>query len=106
MDDHDLHKLPELTTVAIGSAAAFVIAVLRGLYDDKEPRFVRVLLEALVCSGISVSAIAMMFFCFPSLAESIDVAVTAGGGVGAFVGFLGVHQLRRLLLKFLNRRIK
>lgn len=91
--------------IAAGTGLAFIVAVLRALYDTKEPRFVRVLLEACMCSGITVSAIAALFVAFPSLATDIVKAVLVGGGVGAFAGFLGVYQIRRLILKFLNIQI-
>lgn len=106
MDDTPWSKLPELATVVAGTAMAFAIAMLRGLYDSKEPRFLRVLLEAVICSGITVTAIALMFVMFPSLSNNVDLAVTVGGGCGAFVGFLGVYQIRRIILKVLNQKLK
>lgn len=106
MDDSPLSKLPELATVVAGTAMAFSIAMLRGLYDSKEPRFLRVLLEAIICSGITVTAIAVMFMVFPSLSNNVGLAVTVGGGCGAFVGFLGVYQIRRIILKILNQKLK
>lgn len=105
MDDSPWARLPELATVVAGTAMAFAIAMLRGLYDSKEPRFLRVLLEAVICSGITVSAIAIMFMVFPSLSNNVDLAVTVGGGCGAFVGFLGVYHIRRLILKFINSKV-
>lgn len=91
--------------IAAGTGLAFIVAVLRALYDTKEPRFLRVVLEACMCSGITVSAIALIFALFPSLTTDIVKAVLVGGGSGAFVGFLGVYQIRRLILKFLNIQI-
>jgi lambda family phage holin len=107
MDDGGgLHRTPELTTVGLGAAAAFCVAVLRGLYDGDEPKLTRVLLEASVCSGLSVSAVAALFWFCPALASSADLAATVGSGAGAFIGFLGVNFLRKILMRFLNKRIK
>ncbi len=108
MDEEPTKTISDLTTLTMTSttAVAFIVAILRGLYDRKEPSFIRVLLEASVCSGISISAIALLFVAFPQLTRSIEIAVIAGGGCGAFIGFLGVHQLRQLLIKFLQRKAK
>lgn len=97
---------PELLTVIAGTFVAFAIAFLRRFYDDTTPKIARVLLEAAICSGISVSAIALIFFTFSELSSNLDLSVIMGGGVGAFVGFIGVHQIRRLILKFINSKIK
>lgn len=104
-DSGQWDKLPELAPIAVGTGMAFLIAVLRALYESREPRFMRVLLEAFMCSGITVSAIAALFLAFPSLGQDIVKAVIVGGGCGAFAGFLGVYQIRRLILKFLNVKI-
>lgn len=106
MSDDQFSRLPDLIApVVAGTGVAFVVGVLRALYDSKEPRFLRVLLEACMCSGITVAAIAAIFIAFPSLANDIVKAVLVGGGSGAFVGFLGVYHIRRLILKFLNIKI-
>lgn len=99
-------RLPELIPpVVAGTGMAFILSFLRALYDSKEPRFVRVCLEACMCSGLTVAAIALIFLLFPSLANDIVKAVLVGGGSGAFVGFLGVYQIRRLILKFIDIKI-
>lgn len=99
-------RLPELVgPVVAGTGLAFVISIIRALYDSKEPRFIRVFLEACMCAGLTVAAIAIEFLVFPALASDIVKAVLVGGGSGAFVGFLGVYQIRRLILKFLNIHI-
>lgn len=106
MSDDQFSRLPDLIAPLIaGTGMAFILAVLRTLYDSKEPRFLRVMLEACICSGLTVAAIAGLFLTFPSLADDIVKAVLVGGGSGAFVGFLGVYQIRRLILKFLNIQI-
>lgn len=104
-DSGEWSKLPELAPVVAGTVMAFLLAVLRTLYDSKEPRFLRVLLEACMCSGLTVAAIACIFYINPDLAKDITRAVIIAGGSGAFVGFLGVYQIRRLILKFLNIKI-
>lgn len=108
MDDSgQWQRIPELIApVVAGTGMAFFLSVLRALYDSKEPRFLRVLLEACMCSGLTVAAIAILFLTFPSLGSDIVKAVLVGGGSGAFVGFLGVYHIRRLILKFLEIKIK
>ena len=91
--------------VIAGTGMAFILSFLRALYDSKEPRFLRVLLEACMCSGLTVAAIAVLFLIFPSLSSDIVKAVLVGGGSGAFVGFLGVYQIRRLILKYFDIKI-
>lgn len=100
-------RIPELVAPVIaGTGMAFILSILRGLYGSREPRFLRVLLEACMCSGLTVAAIAGLFLTFPSLASDIVKAVLVGGGSGAFVGFLGVYHIRRFILKFLDIKLK
>lgn len=102
----DWSKLPDLIPPMIaGTGMAFILSFLRGLYDSKEPRFLRVLIEACMCSGLTVAAIAGLFLAFPSLASDIVKAVLVGGGSGAFVGFLGVYHIRRYILKILDSKL-
>lgn len=106
-DSGEWQRIPELVApVVAGTGMAFILSILRTLYDSKEPRFLRVLLEACMCSGLTVAAIAGLFLAFPSLGSDIVKAVLVGGGSGAFVGFLGVYQIRRLILKFLDIKLK
>ena len=106
MDNGDWSKLPDLIPpVVAGTGMAFLLSCLRALYDSREPRFLRVFLEACMCSGLTVAAIAILFIAFPSLADDIVKAVLVGGGSGAFVGFLGVYQIRRAILKFLEIKL-
>ena len=106
-DSGQWQKLPDLIAPVIaGTGMAFILSILRTLYDSKEPRFLRVLLEACMCSGLTVAAIAGLFLTFPSLADDIVKAVLVGGGSGAFVGFLGVYQIRRIILKILDTKLK
>ena len=105
MDDPSGQWPHFVAPIAAGTGLAFVVSVLRALYDSKEPRIARVFLEACVCSGITVSAIAVLFALFPSITHDVVKAVLFGGGMGAFAGFLGVYQIRRLILKFLNIQI-
>lgn len=99
-------RIPELVAPVIaGTGMAFILSILRGLYDSKEPRFLRVFLEACMCSGLTVAAIAALFLAFPSLGNDIVNAVLVGGGSGAFVGFLGVYQIRRIILKLIDNKV-
>lgn len=101
----DFRQLSDFAPLIVGPIMAFALSILRALYDTKEPRFLRVLLEALMCSGITITAIAAIFLFFPGLEGDISKAVIVAGGTGAFIGFLGVYQIRRLILKFLDIKI-
>lgn len=81
---------------AKGAAMASAIAVLRVLYDGKETRWTRIILESLICGGLSMSATSVVrWFGLPD-----DMAIAAGGAIG----FIGVTALRDLLMKLLVRK--
>ncbi len=76
---------------------AVVIAVLRAIYDGKEKRWIRILLEALICGGLTLAAASVIAWL--DLPESLAIAF------GGAMGFLGVIQARRLALRYLNIRV-
>ncbi|WP_373874035.1 phage holin, lambda family [Pseudomonas tohonis] len=80
-----------------GAVMAVVIAVLRAIYDGKEKRWIRILLEALICGGLTLAAASVIAWL--DLPESLAIAF------GGAMGFLGVIQARRLALRYLNIRV-
>lgn len=80
-----------------GAILAFAIAVLRALYDSKEPRFMRVLLEGLICGGMTLA-------CW-GLNQWLGLPPSIGVFCGGTIGFLGVFQIRKSLLKFIGLQI-
>ncbi|MBO2926667.1 phage holin, lambda family [Metapseudomonas otitidis] len=92
-----LAQVKDLSPAWQGFVMAFVIAVLRAIYDGKEKRWQRILLEALICGGLTLAAsTAIAWFNLP---ESLAIAF------GGALGFLGVMQARKLALRFLNIRV-
>jgi lambda family phage holin len=82
---------------AKGAAMASAIAVLRVLYDGKEARWTRIILESLICGGLSMSATSVIRW--GGLPD--DMAVAVGGAIG----FIGVTALRDLLMRVLIRKV-
>lgn len=76
---------------------SFVLALLRALYDDKEPRWIRILTEAAMCGMITLS-----------VGYGIDAMGLAGewkyAAAGA-VGFLGADYIRTMAKKFVGRKV-
>ncbi|WP_263139414.1 phage holin, lambda family [Pseudomonas sp. RIT-PI-AD] len=79
-----------------GAIMASVVAVLRVLYDGKERRWTRILLEALICGALSRSASSLIEY----MSWPASVAVAMGGAIG----FLGVSSIRDLLSRWAGRR--
>ncbi|PTQ70365.1 phage holin, lambda family [Pseudomonas sp. GV071] len=80
-----------------GAIMATFISVLRILYDGKEKRWTRIVLEALICGCLSLAASGLIeWLGWPS-----SMAVACGGAIG----FLGVTTIREALLKWTDRRV-
>jgi lambda family phage holin len=79
-----------------GAVMAAVIALLRIVYDRKERKPIRILLEALICGALSLSATSMIdVFGWPP-----TVSVMIGGTIG----FIGVEQMREFALRWIGNR--
>jgi lambda family phage holin len=79
-----------------GAIMAATISMLRVLYEGKEANKWRVLLEALMCGGLSLSASSVIeWMAWPS-----SLSVGAGGAIG----FIGVTAIRELIIRFLGRK--
>lgn len=94
----DLLAWLEQATVVHAMVLASVIAYLRVLYDGKETRSVRILLEASICGLLTLA-------CF-GLVRWLGWPDFIGTTLGGFIGFIGVDQLRALLLKRLNKALR
>lgn len=79
-----------------GAVMAITISVLRVLYDARETSKLKILLEALICGGLSLSASSIIeWMAWPS-----SLSVGAGGAIG----FIGVTHLRELLSRLIRRK--
>lgn len=79
-----------------GAIMASIIATLRILYDGKETRWTRILLESLICGCLSLAASSgIEWLGWPS-----SMAVALGGAIG----FLGVTAIRDWLVKWAGKK--
>jgi lambda family phage holin len=80
-----------------GAIMAVIISVLRVLYDANETRKLRVVLEALICGGLSLSASSIIeWMAWPS-----SLSVSAGGAIG----FIGVATIRELIIRLIGKKV-
>ncbi|WNW11855.1 phage holin, lambda family [Pseudomonas sp. DTU_2021_1001937_2_SI_NGA_ILE_001] len=79
-----------------GVIMAVVIAFLRVLYDARETRPWRIILESLICGCLSLVASTVIEW----MAWPASLSVAAGGTIG----FLGVTAMREMLLRVINRK--
>lgn len=79
-----------------GGVMAFVIAALRTLYFDKEPKPVRIFLESLLCAALAIGIYGVIKWW--NLPDELGV------GLGAGIGFVGVTALHDLIIRFLNNK--
>lgn len=92
-----LDLLGQVSPAWQGFFMAIVISVLRILYDGKEKKWQRIVLESLICGCLTLGVFAVIAW----LKLPLFLSVAAGGAIG----FLGVMQLRALALKYLNIRV-
>lgn len=89
-----LNNVPPQVSAAI---MAMVMAVLRVVYDREETKPIRVVLEALICGALSLTASSGVL----ALGLSIHWAMFAGG----VIGYFGSTTVRTFAVKLINRRI-
>lgn len=77
---------------------AALVSLLRILYDGKEPRWVRRLLEAALCGCI---ALGIAYLC-----EALGFRPGAATFVGAAVGLLGADQVREIGRRIADQRLR
>lgn len=76
---------------------AFVLSYLRSLYDDKEPRWDRQLLEAAL-GGVLVFIVGVS-------AEKFGISGGYAYGVAGAVGVFGVEQVRQYARRIVERKV-
>ncbi|GFM73590.1 holin [Pseudomonas cichorii] len=79
-----------------GVIMAAVISFLRVLYDARETKPWRIILESLICGCLSLVASTIIEW----LEWPASLSVAAGGAIG----FLGVAAIRELMLRIINRK--
>ena len=79
-----------------GAIMAVLICLLRVLYDAKETNKWRMMFEALICGGLSLSASSLIAWMeWPS-----NLSIASGGAIG----FLGVTAIREIVIRFIGRK--
>ena len=85
-----------LSEPAWGSLAAIGVALLRVMYDDKEPRMSRRLLEAALCGALAYS--------IASGLEHFGLSAGLSVFVGGAVGGMGADRVREIGYRYTKRK--
>lgn len=92
-----LYNLISESSTVQGAIMATTIATLRILYDAKNTKPFRIMLEALICGALAL--------CISSLIEIFHLPSSAATTIGGAIGFIGVNTLRDFILRSINKRI-
>lgn len=76
---------------------SFVLALLRTMYENSEPSWVRRLLESVICGMITLSA--------GYAIDAMGVASEWKYAVAGTIGFLGAEYIRSVIQKIINKRV-
>lgn len=90
-----LDSLPEPLRAALLGAA---VALLRILYDDREPRWIRRILESALCGAIALAV--------AHLASAMGLQQGWGTFLGASVGLFGADQVREWGRRIADARVR
>ena len=85
-------------SMLIGVTMSVCIAVLRVVYDKKETKPTRIVLEGLICGGLTLTA----FYAIRALGWNLDWAIVAGG----LIGHCGSVWVKMQAQKLIARRIE
>lgn len=77
---------------------SFILALLRTMYQDNDPSWIKRLLESTICGLITLSS----GFAINALGMSGDWKYAVAGGIG----FLGTEYIRTIAIKFINRKVE
>lgn len=86
--------LPEPFKAAI---LATLIAILRVMYDGREPRFIRRLMEACLCGAIA--------FGLATGLEAVEVPSGMATFIGAAIGLLGADKVREFAQRYVSSKV-
>lgn len=93
-----IQSLNNLPAEAAGVLMAMFIATLRVIYDKEETKPIRILLEALLCGTLSLTA--------SSAIIAMDLDVNWAVFVGGVIGYFGSATVRALAVKFINSKVE
>ena len=75
---------------------AFVMAALRVYMDKSETRLIRILMESLICGGLTLAAASLI----SAVGLDHNYVIAAGG----MIGFLGANSIRAIALKIASKK--
>lgn len=78
-----------------GIMMAITMSVLRLIYDRKETNWIRITLESIICSGLTLAAGTGL----SALGYSQEWYLVCGG----FIGFMGSQSIRALANRFVRK---
>ena len=81
-----------------GALMAMFIAVIRVIYDGKETKALRIILESILCGALSLT----MSYGIQAMGLNVNWAIFSGG----VIGYLGSSTVRMLALTLISRKIK
>lgn len=87
--------LPEPFKAAV---LAMLIAALRILYDGKEPRYIRRIMEACLCGAIAFGLAAGL--------EAVKVPPGMATFLGAAIGLLGADKVREFAQRYVSAKME
>lgn len=96
MPERIIEVMNNLPPQAAGVLMAIFMAVVRVLYDDKETKPQRIIIEALLCGALSLTAT----YGITALGLNIHWAIFVGGTIG----YLGPQSVRQYVTKVLNKK--
>ena len=80
-----------------GVLMAVVVAMLRVIYDKQETDWSRMALEAVICGALTLAA--------GSAISAMGLSDQWHMFIGGLIGFMGVHTVRRITVKAVEKRI-
>lgn len=92
----DQEWLKSITDFLLAVTLSVFVAIIRVMVDGKEKRMVRVLLEGLLCGGITCAVV--------SLASWYGIDSKLFSFIGGFVGLVGSAYIRQLARKLLDKK--
>lgn len=90
------NHLPNIPPEAGGVIFAIIVAVARVIYDKEETKISRVLLESLICGGLTLTATSAI----AALGYDDQWMFFAGGSIG----FMGSQAVRAIAMKLINKK--
>lgn len=89
-----INSMPPPVTAAIMSV---ILATLRVIYDREETKPMRVIMESLICGGLTLTAGAAI----SALGLNSSWTIFAGG----VIGYIGATKVRDIALRFIDKKI-